>query len=204
METQFQGSYLENELDPELLSLSFELPTRWYVITGASCSGKTTLIDRLKARGYSTALEMAREYFNIEMARGRTSQEIRDSGKQTQQAIFEMQKKLEHSLKPEEVVFLDRALPDSLSFFRLVGVDPGEILPECLRYHYAGVFILERLPFERELPLGPEDEKPAHFIDLWLERDYAALGYQVVRVPVYSPEERVDFVLSRAAEIDHG
>jgi len=202
METQFQGSYLENELDQALMSFPFEVQTSWYVITGAPCSGKTTLIDLITGRGYTTAMEMAREYFDIEMGKGRTSQEIRDSGIQTQLAIFEMQKRLEHSLQPEEVVFLDRALPDSLTFTRLFGLDPNEILPECLKIHYAGVFILERVAFEREVQLGPEEEKPAQFIDLWLEQDYASLGYHIVRVPVCSPDERLDFVLSRVADID--
>jgi predicted ATPase len=42
--------------------------------------------------------------------------------------------------------YLDRALPDSVTFYRLVGVDPDEILPACFRHHYAAVFILDRLP----------------------------------------------------------
>jgi predicted ATPase len=204
MEAQYQGSYLENELDPKLLASPFEVQTSWYVITGAPCSGKTTLIDLLAGRGYTTAVETAREYFDIEMRKGRTSQQIRDCGKQTQKAIFEMQKRLERSLQPDEIVFLDRALPDSLTFNRLFGLDPGEILPECFKNRYAGVFILERLPFEREVQLGPEEEKPAQFIDLWLERDYTSLGYQVVRVPVYSPKERLEFVQSQIAEFDRG
>jgi predicted ATPase len=63
------------------------------------------------------------------------------------------------------------------------------------------VFILDRLPFIGDKQLDPEDEKSAQFVDDWLERDYAALGYRVVRVPVRSPEERLDFVLERITDL---
>ena len=34
------------DLNPDLLSFSFEVQTHWHAITGAPCSGKTTLIDQ--------------------------------------------------------------------------------------------------------------------------------------------------------------
>jgi len=80
-------------------------------------------------------------------------------------------------LKPKKVAFLDRGLPDSLTFHRVFGLNPDELLLECLKHRYASVFILDRLPVERKITLGPEDETTAQFLDEWLERDYAALGY---------------------------
>ena len=196
-----QKRYLVQELNPELLSSTFKIQTNWHVITGAPCSGKTTLIDQLSRTGHRTANETAREYFEIEMAKGRTSQEIRDSGHPTQIGIFGIQQRLENKLRPEEVVFLDRALPDSLTFHRVFGMNPDQLLLECFKHRYASVFVLDRLPFAREVQLGPEDEIPARFIDKWLELDYAALGYHVVRVPVSPPKERLSFVLETISEL---
>ena len=192
-----QDSYLVCALDPDLLSAAFKIRTNWHVISGAPCSGKTTLINRLSRAEYHTTIETARQYFGIEMAKGRTSQEIRDSGHQIQQGIFDLQQRLEDGLRPEQVVFLDRGLPDSLTFNLLFGINPDEFLLECRKHCYASVFILDRLPFAREVQLGPEDEKSAQFIDMWLERDYTTLGYHVVRVPVCSPKDRLGFVLDR-------
>ena len=188
--------YYTQDLDQEILSASYKVHTNWHVITGAPCTGKTTLIELLSQAGYLIAHETAREYFEVEMAKGRTSQEIRDSGHSTQMAIFHMQRDLENELPHREDVFLDRGLPDSLTFHRLFGLNPDELLPACLEHQYASVFILDRLPFEREAKLGPEDEKSAHFIDKWLERDYTSLRYQIVRVPVYPPKERLTFILN--------
>jgi len=171
-----QGVYLVQELDPIILSTPFKIQTSWHVISGAPCSGKTTLIDQLAGVGYRTAIETAREYFEIEMAKGRTSQEIRGSWHTLQWGIFGMQKNLENGLSPEQVVFLDRGLPDSLAFHRVWGLNPNELLLDCRKHRYTSVFILDRLPFIRDKQLDPEDEKSAQFVDDWLERDYAALG----------------------------
>ena len=199
---KFHGKFLVTELDPVILSTPFKIQTSWHVITGAPCSGKTTLIDQLTDAGFHTAHKTAREYFEIEMTKGRSSQEIRDCGHLTQHGIFDMQQRLENGLRPEQIAFLDRGLPDSLTFHRVYGLNPDEFILECLKYRYATVFILDRLPVERKITLGPEDEINAQFIDEWLERDYAALGYSVVMVPVIPPLERLAFVLERLSELD--
>jgi hypothetical protein len=93
------------------------------------------------------------------------------------------------------VVFLDRALPDSLSFYRIAGRDPNDILAECLRSRYASVSILGQLPFELD-GTRVEDDAFKALLDEWLTRDYSALGYDIVRVPVLPPQERIEFLLA--------
>jgi len=170
------------------------------VITGAACCGKTTLINQLTDKGFRTVAETARQYFEREIARGRTIDEIREDGVTVQHGIYDMQRRLEHGLRAIEVAFLDRALPDSLTFHRVFGLNPNEILLECIHHRYASVFILDRLPIQRSKPLGPEDDATAGFLDEWLARDYSTLGYSVMRVPVLSPQERLAFVLERLSE----
>ncbi len=186
-----------SELDPNLLSDSFEVNTNWHVITGAASSGKTTLIDTLANRGFKTAHEAAREYIDQELVAGRTIEEIIGS-LDTEVRIEEMQLRIEHELNATDVVFLDRALPDSITFRRLHGFDPSEILKKCFHHRYASIFILDRLPFQLN---GARVEADTYtvLLDEWLARDYAALGYEVVRVPALSPEERIAFVLERVS-----
>jgi len=66
------GKFLVTALDPDILSTSFKVQTNWHVITGAPCSGKTTLINQLANLNFQTGLEAARQYFEIETAKGRT------------------------------------------------------------------------------------------------------------------------------------
>ena len=185
------------ELDPALLSTPFKTQTKWYVLTGAACSGKTTILDELARKGFKTIPESARYYFEYEITKGRSIEEIRKDGAALQRGIAAMQLKFEHDNPVNTITFLDRAIPDSLAFYRIFGLDPNEILPECFHYHYTAVFILDQLPFPRDKPLGPEDRASSIFLDEWLVRDYTALGYRIVRVPVLPPQERLTYILDR-------
>ena len=102
-------------------------------------------------------------------------------------------------LQPTEFAFLDRGVPDCLAWCRAYGLNPNEILPKCFRHRYASVFVLDRLPVQGD-GLRPEDEALAAFLDEWIPRDYSALGYRVVRVPVLPLQGRVGFVLERLSE----
>ena len=55
-----QHSFSITELDSELLSTPFGVQTNWHVITGAPCSGKTTLIGELADKGFRTVPESGR------------------------------------------------------------------------------------------------------------------------------------------------
>jgi predicted ATPase len=56
----------------------------------------------------------------------------------------------------------------------------------------------------RENTLGPEDEASSDFLNEWLAKDYRALGYTVIRVPSYPPEERLAFVLEQVTGLESG
>jgi predicted ATPase len=195
-----EHDYRATMLDPQLLSTPFRVQTNWHVITGAPCCGKTTLIQQLAHNGFQTVAETARQYFEDEMAKGRTLKEIRADDVSLQRQLMGVQLRLERELRASDVLFLDRGLPDSLAFYRVFGLDPNECLAECFHHRYASVFVLDRLPVRRSATLGPEDEATARFLDDWHPRDYAALGYDVVRVPPLSPHERLVFVLESLAE----
>jgi predicted ATPase len=193
-----QHDFRTTELDPALLSTPFGVQTNWHVITGAPCCGKTTLIEQLADKGFQTVAEVARQYFETEMAKGRTLNEIRADDVAMTRDMMDLQLRLERGLRAVDVLFLDRGLPDILAFFRIFGQNPNQFLPQCFHRRYASVFVLDRLPVQRDATLGPEEE--ASFLDEWHARDYSALGYPIVRVPALPPQERLAFVLERLSE----
>jgi predicted ATPase len=194
-----QQDFRATELDPDLLSTPFGVQTNWHVITGAPSCGKTTLINLLSDKGFQTVPESARQYMEREIARGRTIDEIRENGAALQRGIEDMQLSIEGGLRAIDVAFLDGAVPGSLAWFRVFGLNPNEILLECFHHRYASVFILDRLPLQLN-GLRFEDDAYTGLLDEWIARDYSALGYSVVRVPVLAPEERLAFVLERLSE----
>ncbi len=194
-----QHAFRAIELDPGILSTPFRVQTSWHVIAGALSCGKTTLLDRLADQGFRTVPEGARLYLERECARGRTNEEIRKNLAALQPGIVDMQVSIEGELRATDVAFLDRAIPDCLAWWRVYGLNPNEFLTECFHHRYASVFVLDPLPIQRD-GFRPEDEAVAAFLDEWIVRDYSSLGYQVVRVPVLSIQERLAFVLEKLSE----
>ena len=64
-------------LRADLIKPHFEIDTKWYVITGAPCSGKTTVLKELGARGIDWNPEVARVFIEEQQATGRTLEQIR-------------------------------------------------------------------------------------------------------------------------------
>lgn len=193
------SNFSTDPLDSNLLSTPFKVITNWHVITGAPSSGKTTVINLIKEHGFKTIPEFARMYIEGEMAKGLTVHEVQKDLLALQRGIVDFHIKMARELPVNEVLFLDRGFPDCLSYHRLRGLDPNELLIYCFDHHYKSVFILDRLPFQQD-GVRYEDDEMAEFHQSWLHKDYRALGYHPIRVPIISPEERLRFILKKLSE----
>jgi predicted ATPase len=185
-------------LDHEILSTPYRTQTKWHVFTGAISCGKTTLINLLAAGSNKTVLETGRLFLEGEIATGREFQVIIEDPS-SEFCIFELQRDFERKLDNRETIFLDPTLPDCLPFHRFHDLGMGEALSECFHSRYASVFLLDQLPVDLD-GVRLEDETYTRVLEDWLYRDYTALGYQVVGVPVLPPQERVEFVLENISE----
>jgi predicted ATPase len=167
----------------------------WYVITGAPSSGKTTLIDSLSARGYRTIPEAARAVIDEHLGRGRRVAELRADEEAFQWEVLRRKQSVEAGLPASGIIFFDRGIPDTIAYYRAVGLSERAGLTEAMRRSaYSKVFVLDRLPLEADYA-RVEDPAIAARIDSELERAYRELSMQVVRVPVMPLEERVRLVL---------
>lgn len=173
---------------------AFETQTNWYVITGAPSSGKTSVIEELRARGYAVQNETARELIELGLRRGQTLDDIRHDAADLQRNILALTLEREKNLDPALLTFLDRGLPDSITYCRLAGLDVDDARFFSRRFAYRAVFIFDRLPLIRD-DVRTEDDELATRIDRDLEADYRGLGYTPLRVPVMSVSERTDFIL---------
>ena len=157
MPANSQHGFSNTELDPHLVSAPFKVQTNWHVITGASCSGKTTLIDQLAEKGFMTVPEVTREYIEQRKPKDGRSKEIRADQAALTSQVYGMMIEREHRLQTSETAFLDRGLPDAFAFFRYAGINPNEILLDCFQYRYASVFMLDRLPYQRDEVRAADD-----------------------------------------------
>lgn len=173
------------------------IDTNWHVITGGPSSGKTTTVDLLKARGYKTTIEHARHYIDTKRVAGKTTAQIRENQAVFQLGVLDMQITQERALSPDDLVFLDRAIPDALAYYRFLDLPVDEKLTEAMsEVSYKKIFILDPLPLAPDYA-RTEDESSQKKIHQLLTEVYESLGTPVVHVPVLPPEERVDFILAR-------
>jgi predicted ATPase len=178
-------------------SLTQERRTRWCVITGAPCSGKTAVVNELARRGFAVVQEAARAFIDAELQKGRRLEEIKADPARFERDIFLAKLAVEARLPADERLFFDRALPDSIAYFRLEGLDATEPQQQSRRIRYRRVFLFERIEFMRD-SVRSEDADTAARIERLIEEAYTGLGYAMVRVPVVPVAERADFVLAKA------
>jgi len=169
--------------------------TNWYVITGGPGSGKTTTVDILAKRGFKTTIEEARHYIDTLRANGEDTDAIRGRQEEFQRGVLEMQIKQENDLDPKEVVFLDRAIPDALAYYRFRYLPLDKTLTDALlKVSYKKVFILDPLPLVHDYARTEDDTQQLR-IQALINEVYHQLPFPVVHVPVLPPEERVDLIL---------
>jgi predicted ATPase len=169
-------------------------PTNWHIITGAPCSGKTTVIKELERRGFRVIHEVARAYIDRQLARGLELDRIKADILQFERHILHTKIRIEDSLRGIEPVFFDRGVPDSIAYFNLEGLDPSEPLKHSRMTRYRRIFFFERFDFLNDEVRSEDETIAAKLNDLLLEA-YAMIGSDIIMVPVMPVEDRTDLVL---------
>jgi predicted ATPase len=168
--------------------------TNWYVITGAPSSGKTSVIRKLEGLGYRVVHEVARARIEEALKKGRKLAEIKADALIFEQHILDRKIDIEASLPKDAVIFFDRAVPDSIAYFKLEGLNPAECLEKSKIVRYRKVFLFDRLVFEKD-PVRSENNAIAIKLEHLIESSYSMLGYNILRVPVLSITQRTEFIL---------
>mgnify|MGYP006280592791 CR=1 FL=1 len=169
----------------------------WYIITGAPSSGKSTLLNFLKEKGYKTVQEAARSYIDEQIVQGLTINEIRRDEEKFQEKILERKMDWESKASPEELIFWERGVPDTEAYCKLHGFKITEKLKKALaNCVYKKVFLLDLVTFKEDYARTetPEEQRK---LQQFLKKSYTDLGFEVVRVPIFeTKKERLNFVLN--------
>ncbi|MCF7985671.1 MAG: ATP-binding protein [Thiohalocapsa sp.] len=176
--------------------------TAWSILTGPPSAGKTSIIERLAARGHRVVGETARNHI---AGLGKSPARIaadRALQLRIQQEIATLQHAVEARLEALQPVFLDRALPDSVAYFRRLGLSVDTLLGHGRRLRYRHVFFIEGLPLSRD-GLRFEEDAEARLLGEEIHAAYSSLGYAPITVPAFadlppadSIEQRVSFILT--------
>lgn len=179
------------------------IQTKWHVITGAPCSGKTSVISWLGRLGYEVLPEMARCLIDRELTQGKTIEQIRGNEGDFQIRVFNESRLRERKMPAEKLVFMDRSLLDSYAFNLICGLNVEPVFKACVSCRYKMIFFMERLPWQKDYA-RTEDADMAEKIARLLWQGYEKLGYHPISVPLMPAKARAEFILSYLSNEDKG
>ncbi|MBL0929377.1 MAG: AAA family ATPase [Alphaproteobacteria bacterium] len=167
------------------------------LITGCSGGGKSSLLDRLRARGHRVVEEPGRRVVRTEQAQGGSALPWIDLAAFLRRALALAQNDLDAARGAPDFVFFDRGVIDAAS-----GLEELTGAPVLRDVNAASLY-------RREVFLAPpwpeifanDPERRHGFDDATREYRRLAdtlprLGYTAIELPKTTPEARADFVLS--------
>lgn len=171
--------------------------TRNIVLTGAMGSGKSTVLEILKQKGFITVEEPARPI--LAEQRSIEGQGVPDKNPELfvqlllSRAIYQY-KTMQTN---DEIVIYDRGIPDNIGYAEIFQLDakPAVNASHLFRYETAVFFF----PGWEEI-YATDDERKMSFIEanafgVHVRRIYQKQGYSIIDVPRISSVERAHFII---------
>ncbi|MFT5753869.1 MAG: putative ATPase [Flavobacterium sp.] len=170
------------------------------VLIGGPSSGKTTLIEKLKENGHVCYPEVSREVIKEAQEKG-IEQLFLEQPLLFSELLLEGRKRQFHLANKEEadIVFLDRGIPDVLAYMHYIGDSYPAFFDEACKEHlYSKIFIL---PTWKEIYISDEERyesyEQALLIQEHLVETYQKYGYELIKVPKDTVENRMQFILNQ-------
>lgn len=172
----------------------------WYVITGGPNSGKTTTIEDLSKLGYNIVPEYARQLIDRNLAKGRKLEKMRKDEIEFQNKVLKGKLILEKEIPKNKTTFFDRGVPDSLAYYVLHKAKFSKELWERCKNRYKRVFLPDMLPYKKDYARN-ESKQNALKIHQLIKKTYEELGYEIVKIPVMSVEDRTKMILKYVSSV---
>ena len=174
---------------------------RFFVLTGGPSSGKTTLIEALKAAGFATAPEAGRGIIRDQMAIDGPALPWQDRALFAE-LMLSWELRSWHAAHGEPgPVFFDRGVPDTIGYLRLCDLPmPDHVRNAAAEFRYARrVFVAPPWP---EIFVQDEERKQtleeAERTFQSVTGVYGELGYELIYLPLAPIEARLEFILTEA------
>jgi predicted ATPase len=178
------------------------MQSSFFVITGGPGAGKTSIVERLAARGFPTVAEAGRDILRQQVAIGGTAVHWADAAAYRDRMLQHGMDDYERMLgETDGPVFFDRGVTELVGYCRLIGVAvPDHVRRAAELYRYnTTVFLAPPWPeIYVNDGLRKQDVAEAMRTAALAGEAYAEFGYDVVEIPKAPVADRATFVLARA------
>ncbi|WP_438973265.1 AAA family ATPase [Polaribacter sp.] len=169
------------------------------VLIGGPSTGKTTVLNTLKSKGFFCLEEISRAV-TIQAQKEGISQLFLSNPLLFSQKLLEGRENqfLEAEKTNSKIVFFDRGIPDVKAYLDYFKTEYPPIYSEkCKEFTYDLIFHFK--PWKKIHVIDNEryesfDE--AIKIDGFITQAYTSLGYQIIEVPFGDVKQRVDFIIN--------
>jgi predicted ATPase len=174
---------------------------RFHVITGGPGSGKTSLIEALRSRGYACSVEAGRAIIQDQVAIDGRALPWRDPLLFAELMLSMDMRSYRLAEQNAGPVFFDRGVPDVVGYLRLINIPVPEHMHNAARL----------FPYNRKVLIAPpwreifrqDHERKQDFDEAVrtydaLAETYMSYHYELIELPRVSIDERVRFVLEQS------
>ncbi|HEX6039365.1 AAA family ATPase [Longimicrobium sp.] len=173
---------------------------RFYVITGASGAGKSTILKALGSLGYSCVPEIALAIVQEQEQCGGTLFPWTHPQAFMEEVLARNIQAYDAAQALPPPVFFDRGIPECLAHMRLLGlrVRPDHVVEAAKRYYARKVFVAEPWAdvYVRDQWRHATFERAARSFEPTVAA-YAEKGYRTCVLPQVPVPERVAFILEQ-------
>lgn len=173
------------------------------IVTGAPCSGKSSLIAHLQKNGYQTIPEVFHLLY-AQAFENNTAQSFFDNPIALRYQLMNTQIDLESRLNPRGTAFLDRSVWDIIFFGEWYNIPmPQDLYDLAAHQHYDCIFFLDLLPqrfYQTTQFRGESFEVAQKMHQFFLER-YSKIGLSFIKVPFNTVEKRASFIIDHLSNL---
>ena len=169
-----------------------------HIITGAPGTGKTSIINELKKRGYNCSDEISRKIISEQI---KINGEILPWKNQIafENKVAKMRTQQYLSIPKNRICFFDRSAIDCIAYLKLSNLEiTSEIIKEVKKCNFNKIVFYT--PVWKEIYVTDKERKEsinqAQKIEKSIINTYQSEGYKLIPIPKISIKERANFIVS--------
>jgi predicted ATPase len=180
----------------------------YFIVSGGPGSGKTSIIEKLAARGFTIVAETGRAILREQAETGGNATHEGDAAAYGEEMLKRGIADYRRMRGADEPVFFDRGIAELVGYFRLMGLPVPDRVSAAAHEYRSNRMVFLTPPW-REI-YRQDAERRQDFSEAvrtfeFIRDAYVEAGYRAVEVPRDTVARRVSFILAEVdAEEDEG